>query len=327
MAVSSVVAVRTFPIPQMLMPLAPAETLRHRTRSIGLAVVLWLFGLSTTVLLIGLWGRSVAIDEATLETSARAVLESELVNDRVSEWIGDAMAVAADRAPEDVAEAVADLTSSGAFRNVIDDLVDQSVAAALAPSGEAVAIDLTGSVDALVPVVVETLAQNGVDVDRDVIEADVAGLANVVLVAPRGPNEAGAARSAAQILTLVFVIGLGGLVVNGAAAVVLARDRLRQVRSLGVRLAVSAVTFAIILRIGAWAVDPRGGRSSIRTGGTVLLASNGHVPVFVALAAAALVGAATYVLVRRRRMRTAHPNVSDHRPVDSDREHIPAGVS
>jgi hypothetical protein len=312
------------------MSLPHPETVKQRTRTVSLAVVLWLFGLSTTVLLIGLWGRSVATDEVTLETSARAVLESELVNDRMDEWIGDAMAVAADRAPDDIAGAVADVTSSRAFRNVLDDLVDQSVAAALAPPGEAVTIDLSGSVEAMVPGVVEALSRSGVEVDRDVIRADVAALADVVLASPRSRDGAGAARSAAQILTWVFVFGLGGLAVNGAAAILLAPDRLRQARSLGVRLAVSAVTFAIILRIGAWAVDPRGGRSSIRTGGSVLLASNGHVPVLVALVAGAMVACATYVLVRRRRRRGVRPDDgSQPGPRNGDRAStasVPVGV-
>lgn len=281
---------------------SPANSLRQRTRSGALAVALWLFGLSTTVLLIGLWGRSVAVDEATLEASARAVLESELVNDRMTGWIGEAVAAATDAAPDQIAAAVAEVASSEDFHRVLGDLVDQSVAAALAPPGTQVSIDVGRSVDALAPVVVEVLADEGVAVDREAL-LEAARVPDVVLVADGEPSGAGAARSAARVLTAVLVGGLGTLIVSGVGAVALARDRLRQVRSLAVRLAVSAFTFAIILRVGAWAVDPRGGRSPIRAGGSELLGSNGHVPLFVALVASAFVAVVTWLLLRRRTRR------------------------
>ena len=71
-------------------------------------------------------------------------------------------------------------------------------------------------------------------------------------------------------------------------------------RSLVIRIGVSAVTFAIIFRVGAWAVDPAGGRSPIGAGGAVLLKSNGHILAIVAAAAAVAAGAISVVLLRRR---------------------------
>ena len=63
----------------------------RRFKALALPVALWLFGIATSIVLIGLWGRSVAGDQATLEASTRAVLESEIVNDRVTDWLGDAI--------------------------------------------------------------------------------------------------------------------------------------------------------------------------------------------------------------------------------------------
>jgi hypothetical protein len=77
-----------------------------RPRAFALSMALWLFGIFTSLVLIGLWGRSVAADQATLESSTRAVLESEIVNDRVRDWLGDAIAAAAELSPGDVATVV-----------------------------------------------------------------------------------------------------------------------------------------------------------------------------------------------------------------------------
>ncbi|MDJ0959410.1 MAG: hypothetical protein QNJ88_02050 [Acidimicrobiia bacterium] len=304
------------------MHLPPAATIRRRSRTISLAVALWLFGLSTTILLIGLWGRSVAADEVTLESSARAVLESELVNDRMTDWISDAIASATDVAPDEIADVVAAVAASDEFSGVMEDLVDQLVAAALGPPGAQVTVDLTGSVDEMLPVVLAALADRGVNVDRELIRNDAAEIQDVILGTDRDPAGTGAARSAEHVLTWVFVIGLAGVVTSGLVTLALAEDRLRQARALAIRLGVSAITFAVILRVGAWAVDPGGGRSPIRAGGSRLLGSNGHVPLLVAVAAAAVVGIATFVLIRRRReLRLATQNTKE---TNVDSELVPA---
>jgi len=95
------------------------------------------------------------------------------------------------------------------------------------------------------------------------------------------------------------VIGLGGMLLAGGAALVLNEDRVRQLRSLAIRIGVSAMTFAIIIRIGAWAVDPAGGRSPIAAGGAVVLKSNGHILAAVAVGAATAATAISLGLVRR----------------------------
>ena len=97
----------------------------------------------------------------------------------------------------------------------------------------------------------------------------------------------------------------------GGAAIMLNRDRIRQLRALAIRVGVSAITFAIVIRIGGWAVDPAGGRSPIAAGGAVLLKSNGHILASVAVGAAVIAAAMSVILLRRRRPK---PTTSD--PVD-----------
>lgn len=255
------------------------------------ATVLWCFGIATTVLLVGLWGRAVSVDEATLSESASAVLSSGLVHERVHDWVdGSAATISSNR----LADAVLDHPRVVAS---LDDAVDTLVAAVLAPPERAAAVDVGSMLDTLAPGVVEALASEGVHVDvqqvHDALDIEL-------VVASQGMVE-GAASSVQRTLTRVVVIAGLGMVAFGSLAVGLADQRRRQVRSLLNRIAVSALSFAVMLRVGAWAVDPNGGRSAIGAGSAVVLASNGAVLWWIGASAAVAA-----LLVARRRFRS-HP--------------------
>ena len=113
------------------------------------------------------------------------------------------------------------------------------------------------------------------------------------------------------MLSKVVVIGLAGMLLSGAAAVALADERIRQLRALVIRVGISAISFAVIIRIGGWAVDPEGGRSPIAAGGAVLLRSNGHVLAAVALGTAVVAAGMSIFLLRRRRSQPATPEPVD----------------
>ena len=144
----------------MLSPPTLDQT-KRRSRTLLLAVALWLFGLATSTVLIGLWGRSVAGDEVTLEASTRAVLESEIVNDRITAWLGDAVGTAAQLSGVEEAGVVAAVQRTPEMKTVIDDIVDQAVAAVLAPPGTETELDLTAALESLAPVVATALEDRG----------------------------------------------------------------------------------------------------------------------------------------------------------------------
>ena len=283
------------------MTLPPIDIVALRARSFGFSFALWMFGFCTTVLLIGLWGRSVATDDTTLAESANAVLRSEIVNERVLDWIGDGVTALSGAASEDTKDAVDRIGSSAEMQRVLEDLVDQAVRAALAKPGTASAIDLSSSVEVLTPVVIDTLRQEGIEADATQVRDSLLEAPALILSSEDRGLVSESVQAAARLLTWVVVVGLTGLVLTGAIVILMADDRVRQIRALAIRLGVSAISFALILRVGAWAVDPRRGRSPISDGGAVLLASNGHVLVYVGAAAALLVGGTSFVLVRARR--------------------------
>ena len=111
------------------------------------------------LLLIGMWGRTLAGDQATLEQSTRAVLESEIVNDRVADWLADAVGAAADLGPDDVAAVVESVEGSPEMDAVFENIVDQTVEAALAPPGTDTQLDLSRAVESLAPVVAAALEE------------------------------------------------------------------------------------------------------------------------------------------------------------------------
>lgn len=274
----------------------------RRLRGGALAVALWLFSLSTTVLLVGMWGRAVASDGEAIAAGARAVLESDVVAGRLTEWIADGISRTGrdlpDGAVADTASAVWDRPET---QTVIADGVSRIVSAALAPPGDSVSIEISEVLRPLTPVVVEELALRGIAADAAIIDSALQGLPTVVLDTEAELGVVSAVSTARAVLTRVVAVALLGMALGGAFAVGLADDRMRQLRGLAIRVVVSAMTFALLLRISAWALDPGRGRSPLAAGGSALLSSSLHVLVMTAAIAAGVGFFATVEARRRRR--------------------------
>lgn len=269
-----------------------------RPRRVTLAVALWVFAISTTVLLVGIWGRSVTGDEATLQASAEAVLETEVVTDRVGEWLAEGLAAADGVEAAGIAAAVEAVDETPAAQRAVDDIVDQVVTAALAPAGSSPSIDVAGALGPVVPDLLRELEANGVATSTTEVEAALEVVDTLTLPVEPSSASGGVAREAQAVLTKVIVVGLVGMLVGGVVAVAVSDDRWGRMRSLASRVAVSAFTFAILLQIGRWATDPQGGRSPLAAGGGVVMGSNWQVLLVVAAGGVAVAFAAG-VAVRR----------------------------
>jgi hypothetical protein len=88
----------------------------------------------------------------------------------------------------------------------------------------------------------------------------------------------------------------------GSAYVLMSPDRAQAIRSLVTRFALGALSFAVVLRIGSWLVDPEGGRAPFRESVALLADSKWMVPLTIGLAAGA---AALIMRMARRRVRPA----------------------
>ena len=273
-----------------------------RLRKVGLVVALWVFGLSTTVLLVGIWGRTVTSDQTAIEASAQAVLESDAVADRITGWIAGGVESAAGELPEGVAAVTANAVwHRSETRAVLAGAVDRLVAAALAPPGESVPIDLADLLRLLIPIVMSELSDIGVNVTKNTMESALAELPAINVGSEADVDVAGVVADARSTFTRVVAVAMIAMLASGIAAVAFAEQRLQQIRSLAIRVVVSAVTFSVLLRVGSWALDPGGGRSPLAEGGSVILSSSGHVLVIAALVAGGVAFFAAVGVQRRRR--------------------------
>ena len=265
------------------------------TRRVAAWLLLYAFGLSLTTLLVGVWGRAVSGDEEALATGVRAAVATELVAERVETWLAEA----AGGIPE--IEAAATLERVVATPEVavaVDVLVEAIVEGAVAEPGRSATVDVAAALAPVGRVMAEELSGAGVEVAAEDVTAALSGLEPIVLDA--SAQVAGVATTARGVLTVAALAATGVAAVTGGLSVYLADDRIRMARTLLLRVAVAAMTFVLFARIGAWALDPGGGRSPVAAGGAALLRS--HTGILMAImAAGALAGSGLGVFAVRRR--------------------------
>lgn len=283
-------------------PLSPRAV---RTRAIVLAVVLWTFGLSATTLLVGVWGRSVTTDQVTMTASALAVLDTDAVTDQITDWMVDELVTLPGVSGPAIAPVIRASAESAPARLAVETIVAELVEAASAPPGSETVIDVAAALEPLRPGLIQALEASGLPAAPADVDQFLRQVEGLVLSSAEPTISARPVNSARSTLTLVILVGAVGLIGFGTLATWLSEERMAMVRSLGHRLVMSALTFAVFLRLSAWAVDPRGGRSPAREMGSILLGSNLVSVLVVGVGGLAISLGATLVIRRHRRKRLA----------------------
>ena len=255
------------------------------------------------MLLVGLWGRAVTVDDDAIARSTEAALSADLVTERVYDWIGPGLAATTGITEAESEQVLDEVRDHPAAVGAVDALVDDVVRALIAPPGDETSIDVGAALTPLVPQVVAELGEQGIDVPAGAVEAAVEELDPVTLDTGEAISVGVVTDQARTVLTLGVVIAAIILLVAGVSAVALAEDRLPMVRSLSTRISFSALSFAALFRIGGWALDPDGGRSPLRRSGSILVGSN--LDVFLVIAAIAAAVAVAIWLIRRILFRTS----------------------
>ncbi len=279
-----------------------------------LSVALWAFGLATSLFLIGMWGRTVSVDSATVEESARAVIDADIATERINSWFEEGLAVAS-AADSEIVHAVAEeIRATPQYQAAVESIIAQFIDSLFAVDGKDPVLDVGDVLAPLVPVVIAEFDQRDLPIDPDSVEGVFDAASAIELDAGEAASVAAVVEDARVFLTQVVLLALAALLGTGALAVYLSEERFAMVRTLSTRVVMSALSYAVIFRLASWALDPARGRSPVAGGGSVLLGSNGQVFVFLA-AGAAVIASLGAVVARRSRsastMIVAQPEAAD----------------
>lgn len=279
-------------------------TWRVSARRGSLSTVLWAFGLATTLLLVGLWGRAVTNDQSTIKDSARSVITSEIAVDRIYGWIEEGAASSGDFDPTTTQLVMSELSQHPEVEAAVDSLVDQFVAALFVENGVDVTIEVTDALVPVIPLIASSFAARGERIDEEAIVAALMEVEDVDLGAGDVAFIARTVNDARSLLSVIVVLAALTLALTGSAAIWLSSDRLAMARTLATRVVLSALSFAVLFRTAAWVLDPTGGGSPVAEGGSILLESNAQVFLFTA-AVGGVVGAIVGWYLWRARRRSA----------------------
>jgi len=286
------------------------------TRKGALSIALWAFGLATSLFLIGMWGRTVSVDSATIEESARTVIDADIATERINAWFEDGLAAAAATDSATVHTVAEEIQATPQYSAAVDVIIAQFIDSLFVADGETSVLNLEDVLTPLVPVVVAEFEQRDVPVDPDRIEGVLDAAAAIELDAGEAASVVAVVEDARVFLSQVILVALAAALLTATIAVYLSEERFAMVRTLATRVVMSALSYAVIFRLASWALDPTRGRSPIAGGGSVLLGSNGQV--FLALAAGAGVVAVGGALVARGKKRSLETRAASLDSSDDD---------
>jgi hypothetical protein len=268
------------------------------------SVSAWVFGLATTVLLLSFWGRAVVVDTDELAENLGPLSESEEVTGRFSDWMTTQLVDSG--VPSDAAGEAATLSLfTPEVKQALASLVGAVVDAAAEPAPEGTAVDMASIFAPTVPAVTASLASQGIPVPESQVAAIVAGLDPLVIREAGEAPMVGPVSPVARRLGIASVLALVAQIVFGAIYALVADNRIKAMRTLSTRFAVGALTFALLLKLGSWVLDPGGGRAPVSESLSEMADSKWLIPAFIG--AAASFGALFFWLIRSTKPVAANP--------------------
>lgn len=251
------------------------------------------------MLLLALWGRAVVADTETLADSLSPLADSSLVIDLAADWLEEEM-VESGADPEEVGPAIDHYFESSSVRRALDEIVREMVGGVASTGPGGASIDMATLLRPTVPDLTVAMAGVGHELTESDVAEIVAGFDPLVIRSPGEEALLGPASPAASRLGTAAMLAVASLLVFGYGYAALSEDRVAAVRSLLNRLALGGLSFAIFLRLGAWVLDPSGGRAPVPQTISELAGSKWGVPLQVAMVAAVLAG---LIYWSRRRIR------------------------
>ncbi|MGH8943149.1 MAG: hypothetical protein ACRDWF_10065 [Acidimicrobiia bacterium] len=274
---------------------------RNRSRRFAVGVAGWVFGLASTVLLVGIWGRAVVVDTNELADTLSPLAAGDMVSDRLATWLESELVNAG---VDGVGASVAadQVLAHPSVGPVLEQLVAEGVEAAASGDPNGGTVDVAAILLPASGQITTGLNEAGVPVTNEQVEAALARLDPLVIRDGSDQPFVGASSPLAANLGTAAMLGALLMLFAGTAYIVMSIDRMRAFRALLTRFALGALSFAVLLRLGSWLVDPEGGRAPFRESFALLANSKWMVPLTIGLVAMA---AAIVFRVFRRRVRPA----------------------
>lgn len=257
----------------------------RKTNRILSSIAAWVFGLATSVLFISLWGRAVVIDTSELGETLRPMAQSEQVAGMFSDWMTTELVESG--VPAGVAEnATESALATDEVSDALETVMLDVVAAASSDNEAAGSVDVAAALQPTVPAVTAALVETGMDVTEPQVSAIVDRIDPLIVRrAGEAPIVGGESKLARRLGTAAILAVLFQLIF-GAVYVLSAWDRLTRVRTLLSRFAVGGLSFAVLLKLGSWVLDPAGGRAPVSESLSLLADSKWAVPALLGGAAA-----------------------------------------
>jgi hypothetical protein len=270
------------------------------------------FGLASTVLLVGIWGRAVVVDTNELADTLSPLAAGDMVSDRLATWL-EAELVNAGVDGVGAAVAADQVLAHPSVGPVLEELVAEGVEAAASGDPSGGTVDVAAILLPASGQITTGLNEAGVPVTNEQVETALARLDPLVIRDASDQPFVGASSPLAANLGTAAMLGALLMLFAGTAYIVMSIDRMRAFRALLTRFALGALSFAVLLRLGSWLVDPEGGRAPFRESFALLANSKWMVPLTIGLVAMA---AAIVFRVFRRRVRpVAASRSEDGRPI------------
>ncbi len=273
----------------------------YRTNAVLSSLAAWIFGLATSVLFVSLWGRAVVVDTDELGDSLLPLSQSEQVASAFSDWMTTELVesgVPAGAAEDATEAALVTDEVSFALKGIVVDVVD----AAASDGVEGGTVDVASKLEPTVPAVTMALVDTGVPVTETQVGAVIRGIDPLVIrKASEPPLVGGNSPLAGRLGTAAILAVLFQLIFAGVY-VLAAPDRLKRMRTLLNRFALTGLSFAVLLRLGSWVLDPEGGRAPVSESLSLLADSKWVLPALLGGA-----GAVAALFVWLVRVSTATP--------------------
>lgn len=256
-----------------------------KTNRILSSLAAWVFGLATSVLFVSVWGRAVVVDTSELGDSLRPLGQSEQVARIFSDWMTTELVEtgvpsgAAEKASE--AALVTDEVKS-ALENLVVEVVDAAGTAGSVPAS----VDVATTLQPAVPSVTAALVGTGLDVTESQVSAVVAQIDPLVIGQPDQLPIVGGESKLARRLGTSAILAVLFQLIFGSVYVLAEPDRVRRTRTLLSRFALTGLSFAVLLKLGSWVLDPAGGRAPVSESLSLLAGSKWALPGLLGAVAA-----------------------------------------